>query len=127
MDNQILEMLAKLDGNIEKGFAEVNGRIDDVNARIDNVNGRIDDVNARIDNVNSQIDNVNLRIDETNKLMNTRFDAIDIKLTGAGKQFEELSKNTIQLRDDMIKELKYVTRKIHELDREVFIRTDSLQ
>lgn len=59
--------------------------------------------------------------------MNTRFDAIDAKLTGVGGQFEELSKNTVQLRDDMTKELKYVTHKIHELDREVFIRTDSLQ
>ena len=120
MDNQILEMLAKLDGNIEKGFAEVNRRIDETNERIDNVDRRINETNERIDNVDR-------RIDETNKLMNKRFDAVDVKLTGVGRQFEELSKNTILLRDDMTKELKYVTHKIHELDREVFIRTDSLQ
>ena len=99
MDNQILEMLTKLNDSIEKGFAEVNSRIDKTNERID----------------------------DTNKRMDARFDSIDAKLTGVGQHFEELSKNNIQLRNDMKKELKYVTHKINELDREVFMRTDSPQ
>lgn len=93
MDNkQVLEMFELIMQKMNKGFSEVNSRID-----------------------------------ETNKAMNARFDSIDEKLNGVGEQFEELSKNTVQLRDDMKKELKYVTRKINELDREVFMRTERLQ
>lgn len=63
--------------------------------------------------------------------MNTRFDAVDTrldavesKLTGVGQHFEELSKNTIQVKDNLTKELKYITHKVNALDRELFMRTN---
>lgn len=68
---------------------------------------------------------VNSRIDGLKVEMNGRFDSVDEKLTGVGFQFEELSKNTIELREDINKELKYITHKIHALDREVFMRTET--
>ncbi|MGN7387868.1 hypothetical protein [Sporosarcina sp. SAFN-015] len=62
--------------------------------------------------------------------MNTRFDAVDTrldavesKLTGVGQHFEELSKN-IQVKDNLTKELKYITHKVNALDRELFMRTN---
>ena len=66
-------------------------------------------------------------IRELKSEMNTRFDAVDAKLTGVGEHFEELSKNTIQVQDEVKKELKYITHKLHALDRKVFMRTDSPQ
>ena len=59
--------------------------------------------------------------------MNARFDAVEDKLNGVGQHIVEHSKNTVQLREDMQKELRYVTHKIHALDRELFMRTESLQ
>lgn len=63
--------------------------------------------------------------------MNTRFDAVDTrldavesKLTGVDQHFEELSKNTIQSKNNLMKELKYITYKINALDRELFMRTN---
>ena len=49
------------------------------------------------------------------------------KLNGVGQHIVEHSKNTVQLREEMQKELRYVTHKIHALDRELFMRTESLQ
>ena len=57
--------------------------------------------------------------------MNARFDAMENKLNG--QHIVEHSKNTVQLREDMQKELRYVTHKIHALDRELFMRTEPLQ
>lgn len=63
----IMEMLAKMDSKMDKGFAEVNARIDD-----------------------------------TNKRMDARFDSID-------------------------DELRYVEHKLHDLDKELYIRTKPKQ
>ena len=61
------------------------------------------------------------------KDMNARFEAVEDKLNGVGQHIVEHSKNTVQLREEMQKELRYVTHKIHALDRELFMRTESLQ
>jgi uncharacterized protein YdcH (DUF465 family) len=61
------------------------------------------------------------------KDMNARFEAVEDKLNGVGQHIVEHSMNTVQLREEMQKELRYVTHKIHALDRELFMQTESLQ
>lgn len=79
-----------------------------------------------IQGLKTEMKGVKTDIQDIKTEMHERFDAVDTKLNGVGHQFEELSKNTVQFREDIKKELKYITYKIHALDREVFMRTDSL-
>lgn len=81
----------------------------------------------QMNDMQSDMKSVKTDVAELKSEMNIRFDSVDAKLVGVGEHFEEMSKNTVQLRDEVKKELKYVTRKINELDREVFMRTESLQ
>ena len=61
------------------------------------------------------------------KDMNARFEAVEDKLNGVEQHIEEHSMNTVQLREEMQKELRYIIYKIHALDKELFMRTESLQ
>ncbi|CAM3114130.1 hypothetical protein FITA111629_04420 [Filibacter tadaridae] len=88
---------------------------------------RLTEVHSGMKDIRSEMKDMKTEVKDMKTEMNERFDAVDAKIYGVGEHFEELSKNTIQLQDDVKKELKYVTHKIHALDREVFLRTDSLQ
>ncbi|MFC5589079.1 hypothetical protein ACFPRA_09280 [Sporosarcina soli] len=101
MDKQLIEMMGKM-------MEQMNG------------------VQSDVQSLKTEMKDVKTDIRDIKTEMHERFDAVDTNLNGVGRQFEELSKNTVQLWKDMKKELKYITYKIHALDREVFMRTDSL-
>jgi len=106
VNKEILEMMGKLNENIEKGFAEINGRIDKTNKHLDETNKRIDETNEVM---NARFDNVD-----------TRLDKIDGRIYGLASHFEELSKNTLAVRDDLNQEVKYLQHKVNHIEKELF-------
>jgi len=74
-----------------------------------------------------QMNDVQSELKDMKTDMNARFNAMEEKLNGVGQHIVEHSTNTVQLRENMQKELRYVTHKIHALDRELFMRTEPLQ
>jgi predicted nucleic acid-binding Zn-ribbon protein len=115
MDKQLIVMMGKM-------MEQMNG----VQSDVQSLKTELKDMKTDIQGLKTEMKDMKTDIQGLKTEMHERFDAVDTNLNGVGHQFEELSKNTVQLREDMKKELKYITYKIHALDREVFIRTDSL-
>ena len=96
MENQVLEMLKHM-----------NDRMEQMNERMDQGFSK---VNQRLDGIAERLNQVELRLG-----------GIDEKLDGIGGQFEETTKQLIALDDTGKSEMKFLTHKVIQLEKEVFI------
>lgn len=112
---------------MEKEMLEMMGQMTEIKTEITGMKSEMNEMKIEMTGMKSEMaerfDSVNVRFDTVEQ----RLSKLDGSVIGVGQHFEELSKNTIQVQDEMKRELKYITHKIHALDREVFMRTDSPQ
>ena len=95
MDKQLIEMMGKM-------MEQMNV----VQTDMKNMESGITGMQTDMKDMKTDIKGMKVEIADMKTDMNTRFDAVDDKLNGVGEHFVEASKNTIQLREDMQKELK---------------------
>ena len=78
----------------EKGFKEVNAKIDKVEA---NLNKRIDKIDARIDKVDAKIDKVDAKIDKVEANLNARIDKVSNRVEDVVSKMDSQFRYTISI------------------------------
>lgn len=92
MNKELIEMLSLLNSNMDKGFTELNNRIDTVDSKIDALEKKVD----------------------------TGFSSTKEMLHGIGKQFEHVTEQKEASIDEIKQDLKFVTHKLNSVEKDVF-------
>ncbi len=116
-NDQLLELLSKMYGEMQEGFKEVKGRLDKVEGRLDGVEGKLDGVEGKLDGVEGKLDGVENRLDRVEgELESIKKTVIHIE-DDHGKKLQALFDGHTQLNNQLERIENEVTR--HE---EIIIR-----
>ncbi|UOF91734.1 hypothetical protein LSG31_05655 [Fodinisporobacter ferrooxydans] len=120
--NMLIENMNKsirdLDNRMEKGFLELNKRMDKLEARMDNLEARMDNLEARMDNLEARMDSLESRMDSLEKHSESNGNCISELKIGQTR----IERRLLEVSDDVqfFKE-KHIEREkeVWRLDKEV--------
>ena len=61
-ENKLFKLIEKIHGEMQKGFKEVNTRLDGVDSRLDGIDARLDGVDSRLDGIDARLDGLDTRL-----------------------------------------------------------------
>jgi uncharacterized coiled-coil DUF342 family protein len=93
----IWNQMKALNSRLERGFREVNGRLDQANVRLDETNARLDQTNARLDQTNARLDQSNARLDQTIARLDHVVEFIGERYRDHGRALQALDRRVSRL------------------------------
>lgn len=120
MNKELIEMLSLLSSNMDKGFTELNNRIDTVDSKIDSLEKKVDTLEETVDSLEEKFDTLEEKFDTLEKKVDTGFSSTKEILHGIGKKFEQVNEQKEASVDEIKQDLKFVTHKLNSVERDVF-------
>ncbi len=120
MEKEIFELMTKMYNEMQKGFANVNSRLDKVESEIKDMKSEITKNSLLIEKAN---DNIKLLAEGQETIINQIGTSSDESSTTINNRLEVIELAT----KSTSKEVKFIKHKLHEAEEEMFDIKDHLQ